>query len=431
MSLLVHPTRRHIDAGGTPSNPPVGGLLGVGSASTSLVDYPVVQNTVVGDWYVDASRSSSGNGQTLATAFKTIQEGLSALQSGQTLLVKGGRYVTAARFNRTVAWATETRIMGYGSDRPIIDATGFTSQDDAILRFQGNARNETWHGFYIQNVSSVGGNGIMVAGTNIKLSNIWISHVANTGVYVAHSTAPTGITIQDCVVWRLGDGSSRNTNTGDCFAASSWVLGEYARVKFIRCVGVNGPDDGYDLWGGKNCELIDCVAYKSGYYWNGNPGGNQGGDGSAFKLGGSNNGNGNTNTVRGSIGISSRLNGFQHNHASSPAAQTLLNNTSYNNAGIGFDYGASSVTRSNLSFLDGSAFYPGSGGTVTNNSWQLGVSNPVFGDVSSHDYSLLVGSPAIGSGYQGSNLGASVVALLLAKKWLTRNLTGYANENWT
>lgn len=63
--------------------PPTSPLLGVGSDSESLTTYPRIANVTVGDWYVDASRPSSGNGTSLATAFKTLQEGLAALKTGR------------------------------------------------------------------------------------------------------------------------------------------------------------------------------------------------------------------------------------------------------------------------------------------------------------------------------------------------------------
>lgn len=411
-----------------PAPEPETGLLGVGSVSTSLTMYPKIQNTTVGDWYVDGSRSTSGNGTSLATAFRTIQEGLAALQSGQTLLVKGGTYNLTARLNRTTNWGSQTRIMAYGDDRPIITAVGFTTPDDAPLRFQNQSNNELWHRFYIRDVMSADGqSGIMSAGQNIILSDMWVSHTSNNGIYTTQGNSNN--IVQDCAVWHLGDGSSAHTNTGDCFTATAWTVGVFADTKFIRCFGANGPDDVYDLWGGVDNEIIDCVAYGGGYYWNGNPGSTSGGDGGGYKLGGSGGGGGKRNTIIGSLSVHNRTQGIQYNHSESPAEHTILNNTAYGNGGEGVGYGTASTTRNNISYQNGSS-HGGSGGTVTNNSWQLGIGNPMFGDASGHDYSLLPGSPAIGVGYQGSNLGASEEALRIAKLWINRDLTGYAQPSW-
>lgn len=56
-------------------------------------------------WYVDAAVASSGNGASWATAFKTIQAGLNAAASGDTVEVAGGTYaesLTTVRAGVTV-----------------------------------------------------------------------------------------------------------------------------------------------------------------------------------------------------------------------------------------------------------------------------------------------------------------------------------------
>lgn len=378
----------------------------------------------MGDWYVDGNRQSSGGGLSLETAFRTIQEGLSALQSGQTLLVKGGVYAMPNRMYRTRAWAATTRIMGYGTDRPIIDATGFATTEDAILRFGSSASNELWHRFYIRNVTPFGSKAVDIAGSNITISDVWASHIMGTGFRVGEDNS--GVVLKDCAVWMMGDGSSQHTNVGDGFAATAWTPANYTEAKFVRCVAVNAPDDGFDLWGGRGCEIIDSVSFGSGRYANGN----RAGDGNGYKLGGTGNGGGKANTVRGSLSLSNRRAGFDHNHATTTADQTILNNTSYDNGGTGIDYGQNSTTHNNISYSDGSSHYPESGGIVSFNTWQLGITDPDFADVDEHDYSLSEESPAKGVGLGGENLGASTIALEIAKKWLNRDLTGYAQPGW-
>lgn len=431
MSLLIY-NRRGAPVRTEPVPlPPPPSLLGVGSESESLVSYPRITNTTVGDWYVDGSVGSSGDGTSLATAFKTLGEGLSALSSGETLLVKGGTY-TPGKLTRSTAWDSTTRIMGYGDDRPVLDFSGvdlsWPNRDCIVI--SSTARNELWHRFYIVNGRSFesGGSGFSVRAPTIVLSDIWSSHFDYRGFTVS-GVSSGQVIIQDCVGWRMGDGTSFSTSTGEHFIAlGSQNEANPESVAFVRCVSINAGDDGFDLWSSRGALILDSVAIGAGYYWNGNPAG----DGIGFKMGGDN-GNGRNNRLRGSVAVGSRQHGISANiPANSQYGQFhYINNTSVDNGFQGFFSGNHVHVENNINW--GNVFSGvslGTSATSTNNSWNLGVTNPMFGDVSEGDYSLLSGSSAIGAGTGGKNLGASVVALELAKKWLNRDVTGYAQPGW-
>jgi hypothetical protein len=70
-----------------------------------------------------------------------------------------------------------------------------------------------------------------------------------------------------------------------------------------------------------------------------------------------------------------------------------------------------------ISFNDVSPRYIGANATEVNNTWTLGISDPDFSDAATYDFSLAPTSSAIAAGISGGNLGASEVALNIAKEW--------------
>lgn len=390
-------------------------LVGVGSTSTSMSTYPKVSSVTSGNKYVDASVGSSGDGNSLVNAYKTIQEGLSELSSGQTLVVKGGTYVIGSQITRNTNWGSETKIMAYGTDRPVLDATGITANTSAI-RFNSGANNETWHGFYVKNVPSAGGGYdgqavLLDQATNIKISNFHISHCQQTGIQLYSAD---DCTIQDCVIWRLGDGSTTLTDVPDCISVTGGVGNPSLRADIIRCVVANGPDDGIDLYRGQDCNVVDCVAYRTGYYWNNN----NAGDGNGFKLGGASDGN--DNLLTGSIAINSRINGINCNTGDTISVTycTTVGAVEYGLDGNGDDAAEDNTFTGIISLGNTYTHYAGTYTTHTYNTWNLSITDASFSDTANYDWSLGTGSDCIGAGPTSNNIGASDVALLLAKEWI-------------
>jgi hypothetical protein len=405
-------------------------LGGVGSTSTSLTTYPKIDNTTTGDWYVDGSVGSSGDGTSLGTAFKTIAEGLSALSAGETLLVKGGTYTLGSGgITRSTSWGSKTYIMGYGTDRPILDATSVGTNNSA-LTLDGSV-NEVWHRFHVKNVPSAGGgnNGqsirLVTSANNNILSDIWSSHNITDGFYAFD--ADNNI-LQDCASWRLGDGVATDTNCPDNYA----IKGASSGNKLVRCFGGHGPDDNFDFWDGNGNDVIDCVAYKGGYYWSGASGSASSGDACGFKMSGSSTTT--PNHVTGSIAIACRADGLQSNQADLAFNYTRC--TTVLNEGLGADFNGDDTgmtgTATDCISLNNTgtgnqgatySVYAGTYYTTTYCNWDLSISDPSFYDTANYDWSLAAGSSAIGAGISGGNLGASDVALKIAKEWLAKDLT--------
>lgn len=407
---------------GSSSPPPSSTLAGVGSTSTSLVDYPRGSAVATGDYYVDASVTSSGAGTTLATAFKTIPEGLAALSAGETLVVKGGTYtLPSGGLVRNTNWASETRVVAYVNDRPILNAASVGANASAI-KFESSANNETWHGFHVKNVpdngAGIDGQAIRGAGaSNIKLSSMWVSHCRNDGIWFYECD---DIRVLDCAVWRLGDGVLVDTDAPDGIVATGGSGTPSTNVVVARCFVANAPDDGTDFFRAINSTVVDCVVYDCGRYWNGSTGG----DGNGFKLGGDSDGN--DNTIRGSLALDNRNNGIDGNLGDSI---NYYRNTSVGNGGLGFDCNGDNaaedgVANDNIALSNsGGNEYVGSFVTDSFNTWNLSITNASFADAAGGDYSLGTGSACIGAGISGGNLGASDVALEVALEWLAKDLT--------
>lgn len=410
--------------------PPSTSLLGVGSTSTSLVDYPKVSNVTTGDKYVDASVSSSGDGNSLENAYKTLQEGLAALSSGQTLVVKGGTYSAGTGITRSTSWAAETRIMAYGTDRPIIDGSGVPF-DGRTLRFSG-AVNELWHGFHVRNQTAGGTDGGQtVAFTDnahdCTLSNFWVSHSLKDGIWGYNAY---NLKFLDCAVWRLGDGFTTGTNAPDCYAITGDSNSGLQGIVYARCFAGNAGDDGFDFYRNQGALCVDCVSYEAGYYWNGTPSG----DGNAFKMG-SGETNTHSNSVIGSISIDAKANGFDDNGTDDN--NTFLRNTAVNCGTTGFQVGSglAATVRDNISIGNGLDYKEWAAINDTYNSWNvdddaggnpdfpLNLAEIGFSNTGLFDWSLGSWSKAIGAGVSGGNLGASDVALAIAKEWLAKDLT--------
>lgn len=394
--------------------PPSYDLLGFGSVSTSLVDYPKIADTTVGFKYVDGSRPSSGDGSSLATAYKTIQEGLAALTNGQKLIVKGGTYsISGTGITRSTAWASPTYVMAYGSDVVILEGSGI-DYNRSVLTFSGSV-NEIWHGFWVRDRQA----GFLNDGQSVrfidgahdcKLSRFRVSHCAQTGVFGYNAY---NIQVLDSAVWRLGDGSDTGTNAPDGFALTGDVNAGLPGIRYVRCIAAFCPDDSFDHYRNQGALDIDCVSYKAGYYWNNNPGA----DGNGFKLG-SNETNTKNNGAIGCLALGSRNNGFDDN--ATDENNTLLRNTAADCGGTGFQVGSGlgATVHDNIAVDNGLDYKEWAAIADSYNSWNLGITDPLFGDPSSYDRSLLAGSDALGAGISGGNLGASDVALAIAKEYI-------------
>lgn len=411
-------------------------LLGVGSSSTSEVDYPRSGEVSSGDWYVDPVDGDDGNaGSSLQDAFATLAKALSVVSDGETILVNGGTLRPSSRYNLSSSLSAGINIYNYGSTRPVVEGSNLPGPGTSSQRVF-NISGSGYHlkGFEVRNTSSESGV-ICVTGDHNIVEDFWVhDDPTSSGIYFYGTGAHDNLVL-DCAVWRLGDGASVGTNTPDCLV----VTGGAYNQTFVRIIAINGPDDNWDFFDGHGCTVVDCVSIGAGYYWNGTAGSESMGDGCGFKAGGLWNSSGD-NRYRGCLAVGSRSANFSHNMATN-AGIHFVKCTSVGSGYIGFDGGDGldgnhNIMQDNVEHnsSDGS-HYAGSYCDDGYNTWNdpsgaggngdFPIDDPQFASPGSGDWSLGASSNARGAASDGDNLGASEVALKLAKEWLAKGIDQY------
>ena len=112
-----------------------------------------------GDWYVDDSVPSPGDGTSPATAFKTMQEGIDAASDGETVMVLKGTYVENIQFKgkNIVLTSTDPHNAAVVAGT-IIDG----NQSGSVVRFLGTETEAcVLSGFTIQNGKGEDGGAIL------------------------------------------------------------------------------------------------------------------------------------------------------------------------------------------------------------------------------------------------------------------------------
>lgn len=398
-------------------------LLGVGSASTSLTEYPKTGPVTSGDWYVDPNAATNGDG-TQESPFDNLEDALEAVRDGQRVIVRAGTLTLERGLNRSATWANGIEVFAYGTERPVIDMSGIGTSRALSMR---GAR-EHWKGFEF--VDGAGGV-IIVTGSHYTVEDCWAHRVGTTGVgggmFYVFGHTNTGTVFQDCAIWRVGDGRSTSTNTPDCFKihASYGTPDQVASGHaIVRCFAANGPDDNYDLFYGKHNRVLDSVAYRAGKHYTGY----NGADGTGFKMG-SGNTNVGGNTARGCIAIGNKNVGINSNFATSLPTNVINCTVVLDDFRSIRAPAAGSDVRNNLVHSNGRE---PDAVTGSHNSWNapedaggnanFPIGSPSFADAGAFDWSLAGSSVAIGAADDGGNLGASTVALEIAREWLGKDL---------
>jgi hypothetical protein len=399
-----------------------GTLLGVGwTGSTSLVDYPKTGEVTEGCPIVEIDDGLGGE-----SPAERLEDALLLLEDNDCVLLRDNSDATvvlAERIRRTTAWSGPKQVLAYGSQRIRIDASGLAA-DASPLTFDGSA-DEHWKGFEIVGTAVDTGAVVNIGdSTGVIIEDFWV-HDNPTGTPIRITGGSDDI-VQDCVAWHNGIPGIVDTNVPDGYAGTVFTT----RSMFVRCVAINGNDDGFDFWSADNSEFIDCVAVDSGHTWDGG----ESGDGGGFKMGGESTAGGG-NAAIGCIAVDSAVIGVNWNSTAGDPLTIIHNTSARNNTGFWMGGKPHQVT---LNISSGNTRTGGSVnggqdsiGEEVDDSWNCWNTpfvtdeadpspDPLFADPDNGDFSLLPGSPYIHAGPDGETLGASEIALQLLKDNWTR-----------
>jgi hypothetical protein len=173
-----------------------------------------------GDWFVDGGVSSSGDGTSIGTAFKTIAEALSAASGGDVIRIKDHGSPYREQFSTSgkggASSSGKTTITGYGTDKPTISGaeviTGWVACDAGDESVVGPN--------YASMFKKIGFDSTLIAGSDPRALNL---HEAGEPMYLAIDRADNSepFFIQGVETWHTADNVYKS---GDVAATEGAVI---------------------------------------------------------------------------------------------------------------------------------------------------------------------------------------------------------------
>lgn len=286
---------------------------------------------------------------------------LGSAAAGDTILMKGGAYVSAAQLtiDRARSGTAGKRIclFAQAGEKPVLD---FSTQPYAK---EGNPRGlqidgSYWHVRGLE-VKGSGDNGIYVSGSHNVVESCVTHKNRDTGLQIGRWKAeapssewPADNLILNCESFDNYDSPPGGGENADGFACK---LTSGPGNVFRGCVSHHNIDDGWDLYtkeetGPIGTVVLDqCIAYANGSLTDGTS--NENGDRNGFKLGGADIAV--VHVVTRCVAFRNGKNGFTWN--SNPGAMRISNNLAFDNAEGNFNFGTNStataaVFTNNISF---------------------------------------------------------------------------------
>lgn len=344
------------------------------------------------DYYV-APDGSDDNQGTESNPLASVDAAVSAVESGETVIVEGGVY---ERSEPVIVEGLS------GSDGDPITIAGRPGENP-IFSFEGPypggwnyhrgmefrdveylvVRNLT-----VRNSPSLGVQVLGQSSDNV-FRNVAVlnNNLAGFGVYEGSSE---NVLMNVVAAYNYDRQNGGNNADGIQFSNAGGNV-------IVGAKTFENSDDGVDLWGSRDVRVARCRSWGNGRGENGN--------GNGFKLGG---GRGETGEhfVARNVAFGNRSHGFTHNGATLPIE--VYNNTAWNNA-LNFSFfDGPHVLANNISSQAQNRFGNAVDGRA--NTWNLDIDDPGFASfdpTSDRFLHLMAGSPCIGAGYPVEELAFS------------------------
>jgi hypothetical protein len=345
-----------------------------GAAMVMALAGPAGPAAAAGTTLVVAPNGDDSGPGTLARPLKTIQRAVDLARPGDTISVRGGTYALTDNITITTSGTASQPITlsNHQGERVVVDGeklpAGHTPVGGSIPRAERGAVHMEASHWRISGLEIVNGPyGVYCDGCN---SNVF-SRLST------HDNYESGFQLQGASsgnqILNLDSYGNRDPRKNGESADGLAVKEGSGSGNVVRGARLwNNVDDGFDAWKFTSPITIEnTVAYGNGFNrWN-FP--DFAGDGNGFKLGGGSPAPAVAHTVRGSVSFKNAKHGFTDN--GNPGSLALSRNSTYGNAGTGFDADVPAGTArltGNLSVADQRPASVGPGTVTDGNSWNVG-----------------------------------------------------------
>ncbi|KOG34153.1 right-handed parallel beta-helix repeat-containing protein [Streptomyces resistomycificus] len=348
-------------------------LTGLGPAGAASAA-PVGEASAAATTLIVATGGSDSAAGTLAQPLRTVQRAVDLARPGDTIAIRGGTYTLTDNITLTTSGTASQPITlgAYQGERVVIDGeqlpASHTPVGGSIPRAERGAIHQEASYWRISDLEIVNGPyGVYCDGCD---NNVFAR-------LRTHDNYESGFQLQGASsnnqILNLDSHSNRDPRKNGESADGLAVKEGSGTGNVVRGARLwNNVDDGFDNWKFTSPILVEnTVAYGNGFNRWGFP--DFAGDGNGFKLGGGSPAPAVAHVLRNSVSFKNAAHGVTDN--GNPGALALTRNSTYGNAGTGFDVdvsgGKASLT-ANLSVADARAVALGSATVSSGNSWNLG-----------------------------------------------------------